>query len=291
MADRANDVIVVFGGTGRQGGAVARELLRRGRPVRAVVRDPRSESARALAGAGADTVRGDMEDPATLDAALRGAYGVYSVQTFTGPDGTEGETRQGRAVADAAARAGVSHFLYGSVGGSDRGSGVPHFESKGRVERHIEALGLPATILRPAYFMDNFAGAGPVWRDGEPVLTMALDPSVPLQMIAARDIGVFAADAFDDPGGHLDRRIEIAGDELTGPGIAEVFAGAVGRPVRFESRPVEELRAEDEEMALMFDWFNRHGYAADLPALRAQHPELTTLADWVAGNWTAPDGA
>ncbi|WP_052849238.1 NmrA/HSCARG family protein [Streptomyces avicenniae] len=283
------DVVVVFGGTGRQGGAVARELLRRGRTVRAVVRDPSSDGARSLAGAGAELATGDMDDAASLDAALRGAYGVYSVQTFTGPDGPEGEVRQGGLVAEAAARAGVSQFVYGSVGGAERGSGVAHFESKGRVERRIEALGLPATILRPVFFMENFQGPlGPARRDGALVLALPLRPTTALQMIAVADVGVLAADAFDDPAGHLDRRIEIAGDELTGPRMAEVFAEVAGEPVRWETTPVEDVRARDEESATMFTWFDTRGYAADLPALRAQRPELRTLAVWARDNWAPP---
>ncbi|MFD7917775.1 NmrA/HSCARG family protein [Streptomyces sp. NPDC059740] len=287
------DVIVVFGGTGQQGGAVARELLRRGRTVRAVVRDPESEKARALAEAGAELARGDMEDAASLDEALRGAYGVYSVQPFAGPDGLEGEVRQGRAVADAAARAATPHFVYSSVGGAERDSKVPHFESKRKVEQHIEELGLPATVLRPTFFMSNFRGMGPVpVHEGaeELVLTLAMEPGVPLQMIAVEDIGVFAADAFEDPDRHLGRRVELAGDELTGAQMAEIFSEIAGRPVRFASQPLAELRAGSEEMALMFDWFNKHGYRADIPALKEAHPELITLEAWLRRNWSGPRG-
>lgn len=276
----ADDVIVVLGGTGRQGGAVARELLRRGHPVRAVVRDP--AKARPLAAAGAELVRGDLDDPASLDAALTGAHGVFSVQTFTGPDGLAGEVRQGRAVADAAARAGVRHLVYASVAGAERDSGIPHFESKYEVERHIAELGLPATILRPVFFLDNFAGMGPQPADGGgQVLTLALPPDVPLQMIASRDIGVFAADAFEQPETSLGSAVEIAGDELTPTRIAEVFTEVTGEPTTFRSQPVEELRAYSAEMATMFAWFAAAGFRADLPALRRLHPDLTTLADWL----------
>jgi uncharacterized protein YbjT (DUF2867 family) len=142
-------IVLVTGATGRQGGATARELSSRGWTVHALVRDPDKPEAQALRRHGVTLVRGDMEDPAGLDAALRGVYGVYSVQTFTGPDGLTGEVRQGKAVAEAAARAGVTHFVYGSVDGSDRSSGVAHFETKGEVEKRIAALGLPATVLRP----------------------------------------------------------------------------------------------------------------------------------------------
>lgn len=276
----ADDAIVVLGGTGRQGGAVARELLRRGHPVRAVVRDP--AKARPLAAAGAELVRGDLDDPVSLDAALTGAYGVFSVQTFTGPDGLAGEVRQGRAVADAAARAGVRHLVYSSVAGAERDSGIPHFESKYEVERHIAELGLPATILRPVFFLDNFAEMGPQPADGGgQVLTLALPPDVPLQMIASRDIGAFAADAFEQPETYLGSAVEIAGDELTPTRIAEVFTEVTGEPTTFRSQPVEELRAYSAEMATMFAWFAAAGFRADLPALRRLRPDLTTLADWL----------
>ncbi|HEY3504032.1 MAG TPA: NmrA/HSCARG family protein [Actinocatenispora sp.] len=277
--------IAVFGGTGQQGGAVARELLRRGHPVRAVVRDV--AKAAPLAGAGAELVVGDMDDAASLDAALAGAYGVFSVQTFIGPDGLAGETRQGVAVADAAARAGVRHLVYSSVGGADRDSGVGHFESKAAVERHITALGVPATILRPPFFMDNFAGMGPV--DG--VLTLPLRADTVLQMIATADIGLFVADAFDRPDEYLGRQLDIAGDALTGPAMARVFAEATGVPTTFRSQPIAEVRAHSEEMATMFDWFDRVGFRADLPALRRDHPDLTTLADWAATHATASSNA
>ncbi|MEU6056483.1 NmrA/HSCARG family protein [Streptomyces xanthochromogenes] len=288
MATSQEAVIVVFGGTGRQGGAVARELLRRGRKVRAVVRNIESDGARALADQGAVLVKGDMEDPQSLDAALQGAHGVYSVQTFEGPDGSVGEIRQGKAVADAAQRAGIKHFVYGSVGGAERSSGVEHFESKGEIERHIAGLGLPATVLRPTMFLSNFSGMGPALVDDELVLTVALDADTVLQMIAVEDIGVFAADAFEDPEHFIGRQIEIAGDALTGPQMAEVFARVSGIPTRFQSLPIEEIRKFSEEAAVMFDWFNKKGYIADLPALRATHPDLITLETWVRKNWTAP---
>ena len=273
--------IMVIGATGRQGGSVARELLGRGWEVHALVRDPQAPAARKLADHGAVLVRGDLDDTASLQAALRGAHGVFSVQTFTTPEGVTGEERQGRSVADVAARERVAHVVYSSVGGAERRSGVPHFESKAAIERHIEALGLPATILRPTMFIDNFASFGPTLVDGELVLSLGLAPETVLQMIATRDIAVFAADAFDDSRHWIGRQVEIAGDALTGPQMAEAFAEAAGLPGRFQELPNEQLRAANQELAAMFDWFNREGYRADLAALRERHPDLTTLRSWL----------
>lgn len=282
--------VLVLGATGTQGGAVARELLRRGWAVRALTRDPQSPGARALAGRGAEVIRGDLDDPGSIGSAFRGGvHGVYSVQAFSGPDGVAGEERQGRAVADAAVRAEVAHFVYGSVGGAERDSGVPHFDSKGRIETYIGALGLPATVLRPAMFMSNFTVIGPARSGDGLVLTLALKPGAVLQMIAPEDIGVFAADAFDYPDEYLGRQLEIAGDALTGPEMAAVFERVSGIPVRFQEQDLGELRSFGSETAAMFGWFNDEGFRADIASLRAAHPGLMTLADWARREWKAPE--
>ncbi|MFF7335766.1 NmrA/HSCARG family protein [Streptomyces sp. NPDC008163] len=283
-----NRVILVTGATGKQGGAAARALLDSGWDVRALVRDPDKPAALALKDAGAVLIRGDLDDAASLDAALAGAYGVFSVQTFAGPDGFDGEIRQGKAVADAAARAGVAHFVYSSVDGADRAGDVRHFASKGEIEQHIEALGLPATILRPTFFISNFEGLGPR-RDGDDLtLTLALDPHTRLQMVSPDDIGALAAAAFAAPADYLGRIVEMAGDALTGPQIAEVFARAAGHPVRFAPMPVGQLRAHSEEMGAMFAWFNEVGFRAEADDLRRALPAPVTLESWVAEHWSVP---
>ncbi|WP_435238856.1 NmrA/HSCARG family protein [Streptomyces sp. YPW6] len=282
------ETIMVLGGTGRQGGAVARELLRRGHAVRALVRDPAKEEARALAEAGAVLVRGDLDDEASLAAAMDGVHGVFSVQTFRGPGGCEAEERQGRAVADAAVRAGVKHFVYSSVGGADRDTRVPHFESKLRIEEYLKSLDLPLTVLRPVMFHDILLDIAPRRVQDELVLAMWLDPGTSVQLIATSDIGVFAADAFEDPEGWLGRTVEIAGDDLTGPQMAAAFEAVSGIPTRFQQLPIEPLRASREDLANMFDWFERDGYRADLSALRGRRPDLVSLESWLAENWTAP---
>ena len=283
--------ILVLGATGRQGGAVARELLRRGHRVHALVRDAAKDQARALEQAGAVLVRGDMDDAASLAAAMDGVHGVFSVQTFRGPGGVEAEERQARAVADAAVRAGVRHFVYSSVGGADRDTRVPHFESKHRTEQYLATLDLPTTVLRPVMFHDILLDIAPRPAGDGLVLAMWLDPHVPVQLIATADIGVFAADAFEDADAWLGRTVEIAGDCLTGPQMAAAFEAACGIPTRYQQLPIEPLRNARPDLANMFDWFERDGYRADLDELRRTRPGLITLQSWLAENWTAPVAA
>jgi uncharacterized protein YbjT (DUF2867 family) len=275
--------ILVTGATGKQGGAVVRHLLAAGYPVRALTRDPDGPAAGDLRERGVEVLGGDLADPAAVRRALADVYGLFSVQTFGMTlAGTYEETRQGVALAEAAAAAGVRHVVHSSVGGVDRDSGIPHFENKLPVERHFTALGVPTTFLRPVFFMENFDlfFARSV-ADG--VVALPLDPDRAVQMIAVDDIGALAAAAFQRPGEFLGQAIEIAGDEVTMTGIARALTDHLGHPVTY--RQVPDMYAGpgffDSEFRVMFDWYATAGYAADIPAVRKLLPGLRTLPDWL----------
>ena len=152
IEQNAERLVLVTGATGRQGGAVARNLLGRGFRVRALTRDPQKPSARSLAEHGVEIVRGDLDDRSSVDLALDSVYGVFSVQNPI-EAGMEGEIRQGKTLADAAKAAGLKHFVYSSMGSAHRVTGIPTFESKWEVEEHIRGTGLPYTVLRPVFFI------------------------------------------------------------------------------------------------------------------------------------------
>src|SRR6266404_1995559 len=142
-------VVVVTGATGNQGGAVVKNLLERGHEVRAVTRNTDSVKARELAKAGATLVRASLEDTAVLTKALEGATSLFTMTTPL-EAGLHAETRQGISAADAAKAAGV-HLVFTSVGSANRQTGVPHFDSKYEVEKHIATIGVRATVLAPVY--------------------------------------------------------------------------------------------------------------------------------------------
>jgi uncharacterized protein YbjT (DUF2867 family) len=294
MADRAGPVLVI-GATGQQGGAAARALLERGRAVRALVRDESKPAARRLRDAGASLVIGDLDDPGSVRAAMSSVSGVFLALTMmTGPrvtlDGVAAEVRRGQAVAGLASEAGVPHLVYSSISSAGDHTGIPHVESKARIEERIGELGLPATILRPVSFMDNFASLNrPVLDDGELVVGLPLRPQTRLPLVATRDIGVFAALAFGDPQRYTGRRIQVAGDCLAGPQIAAVFGRVCGRPARFRPVPIGQVREFDEQVARMFEWMDsRPSGEPDLAALRADHPGLMTLEAWLRATGRPP---
>lgn len=274
--------ILVAGATGKQGGAVARHLLLEGWPVRAMTRNPDSPQAEALAARGAQIVQADMDDPASLPPVLKGAYGVFSVQNFW-QVGYEREVAEGKALAEAANRADVSHFIYSSVGGAERKTGVSHFESKWQIEQHLADLGLPHTIVRPVFFMDNFLAMRSSIKQGK--IEMALREDTKLQMIAVDDIGAFVTMAFDDPERWLYSATELAGDELTIPQVARRLSAITDREVRYVEIPMEQALQENKEQAEMWQWFNDYGYEADIAWLREQYPPLRNFDQWVEQYW------
>ncbi len=282
MTDPGRTVLVT-GATGRQGGAVIRHMLPKGWKLRALTRNPQSHAAQSLARQGVELVQGDLEDAASIAGAATGVYGIYSVQDFWAV-GAKREVQQGKNIADAAKKAGVKHFVYSSVGGAERNTGIPHWESKWEVEKHIRSLGLPATVIRPATFMETY------YIDQVEIgllkgkLADPIRADKPYQTIATDDIGAFVALAFERPTEFIGKELEIAGSELTNPEAAKVFSRVLGKPVKFQKLPLPLVRLIlGKEFYTMFRWFNEAGYKADIPSLRKKYPEvhLQTLEEWL----------
>jgi uncharacterized protein YbjT (DUF2867 family) len=280
--------VLVTGATGKQGGVVAKALLARGHRVVALTRSPDNPAAVALGASGATIVRGDFEDAQALKAALRGVDTAFVMGT---PFGTspQDEVRQGLAMIDAAKAADVGHVIYSSVASAHRNTGIPHFDSKFEVERHLRGVATGWTISAPVAFMDFL---NLLFRDGLRAgeLRMAVPPSRPVQYIAVEDIGTFVATLVERREQVFGRRIEIAGDEETGERVADALSRASGRDIRYVSFPPDALRTYSDDLARMFEWFDAVGYSVDRAALRREFPELSwhSVADWARKqDWAA----
>jgi len=283
MGDIQGGMVLVTGATGQQGGALANLLLKQGYRVRAITRNAGSPRARALSEQGAELFTADAEDPGLIEKAAAGADALFAMATpFEG--GVEAETRQGINIVSAAAAAGVRHVVYSSVAGADQATGIPHFESKFLVEQRLRTLGIPFTIIAPVFFMENLVAPWNIGALASGIYPMALPAGRTLQQIAVADVAGFAAEVMAHPAEFAGQRIDIASDERTGTEAAAVLGRASGREMRYREIPLEQVRAGNEDLALMFDWINRVGYHADIAGLRARYPKVGwhSLEAWSA---------
>ena len=275
-------LILVSGATGRQGGAAARELLSRGYRVRGLTRNPESERAQQLARLGVEMVKGDFNDINSLNKATQGVYGVFSVQDFW-EHGKQAEITQGINFADAAKQAEVTHFVYSSVASADKNTGIPHFDSKYEIEKHIQSIQLPYTIIRPVSFMENWEYSRADIENG--VIYGPQSAETLHQHISVKDIGRFAAEAFDNPDDWLGISLDIAGDEYTQREIAGLFSQVTGKDVKYVRTPWDEFEQQQgPEMTIMEKWFEDVGYSVDVDTLRSQYPWLGSLEQYLKEN-------
>jgi uncharacterized protein YbjT (DUF2867 family) len=262
--------VVVTGSTGKQGGAVARGLLERGHKVRAVTRDQNSRQAKLLANAGATLVATSPEDTAAIMKALEGASSLFAMTVPSG--GTDAETRQGIAAADAAKAAGV-HLVFTSVGSANRQTGIPHFDSKYEVEKHIAKIGVRATILAPVSFMENLYFVKEKLAKG--IYATALPSTRVLAQVAVADIGAVAVRVLEDAGRFTGKRFDLASDELTGNDALAILSRVTGRPFSYYQVPFDVIRLRmGEDAVKMYEWFDRVGFAVDRAALQREFPDI-----------------
>lgn len=300
-----NRIILVVGATGRQGGAVARQLLKEGWTVRALTRRPNSVAAIAIKNLGANLFQGDLSDPSSLMLAMDGVYGVFGMTEFW-EHGYTKEIEHGLNLIKAAQASGVEHIVFSSVGGIDRteGLGIRHFDSKRVIEQYLKNTAIRHSILRPVTFFENFISNRyrKTIRNGS--FKFAIKPNKRFQMLAMHDLAIFAAQAFAGSPYFENQAVELASQCLTMKEFSIALGEAAGVSVRYKllSRPMLWLLSGYVEITRqggyyktgwallrMFNWMNKTdtgGWDADLHSLRNQHSELMSAETWAATiNW------
>jgi uncharacterized protein YbjT (DUF2867 family) len=269
--------ILVTGATGQQGGSLARLLLQKKHKVYALTRNAQSSSAQDLRNRGANIMKGDLDDSDSLEHAVKDVESVFLMGTPF-EDGTEGEIRRGKLMADIAEENGIDHLVYSSVANADKNTGIPHFESKYKVEQHIKNLGIPHTIIGPTFFMENLLGPG--LEQGQ--LALPLSPSTTLQQSALEDIAEFSALVLERRKPFLGKRTDIASDEVTGEQATNILSNMLGYTVRYVPVPLEQIYQGNEDMARMYKWYEKVGTGIDISALHQEYPEVKwlTFRDW-----------
>ncbi len=275
--------ILVIGATGHQGGGLVGHLLAsKGWHVRGFTRSPESDKAQALAVRGVEIVAGDLDDDASLMAAMQDAYGVFSVQGQAAEDDPMHEARQGIRVASVAKRLGVRHLVYtSSCGAKEPNRGVSYWDAKRAIADHIRSVGIPYTIFRPVSFMENYVADSTGIAAG--TIRGMLTPDKALQVISGHDIGAFAAAAFSQPERYQDQEIDIAAQTLTMNDIAAALGRVAGHEVVYRQIPQHEWsRVSVPSGIAMTSWYQDYGYDEDIPALKAKWDiPLLAFEEWL----------
>ena len=287
--------ILVIGATGTQGGAVTERLLKQGQRVRALTREPQSLQIQAMRWCNLEVAVGDLDTPETIRRAMDGVTGVFSMQS-PGPD----EVVHSRIVVEAAGSAGVRQLVHSSVSGTGFHKTMPgwaegrwnhaYWDGKWEAEQAAMDSGLPwITVLKPAFMMENFAlpKATTMFPDlAEGQILTAVTPQTRIPMIAAADIGAFAAHAFADPERYSGKSIDLAGDCPTLPEVAEILSKVTGNVVTARTLTRDQLIARGQfgGWVDMQIWFNEIGYPASPKTSGEYGVPLTDFSAWAYSN-------
>jgi uncharacterized protein YbjT (DUF2867 family) len=307
MADR---LIAVVGATGMQGGSVCRAILDdrgAGFSCRAITRDPGKENARALAARGAEVVKADLDDRASLERAFAGAHGAFCVTNFWEHLSGVKETAQAKNLADAARAAAVKHVIWSTLEDTralmmpsdtrmpmlQQNYRVPHFDAKAEADKFFS--GLPVTYLVTSFYWDNlymFGMAPKKGEDGKYSWTFPMGSSR-LAGIAAEDIGKVAYGIFKAGPQYIGKRVGIAGEFLTIDEMGRTLSKRLGiGAVEYNDVDPGVYRTFGfpgaDEMGNMFqiyrDFEKEVVGARSVEAARSLNPALQSFDQWVEAN-------
>jgi uncharacterized protein YbjT (DUF2867 family) len=281
-------ITAVAGSLGDQGGAVARAVRRTGGAVVALSRNPESPAAEELHELGVDVRHDDLDDADTVTRQLAPARRLFGALTPFDEGGLEAEQRQVRNLAEAAEHAGLERVIYSAVGDPEEDRDVSAQAIWG-IERLIQQAGLPLTLVRPAFFMENLDEFALRW-DGEEgvrtssreVLTLSLPlrESTTVQWIAVDDVGELVRLAFSRPDAFGPGPVQLAADELTLGEALRLIGDVLDVPVRYHQISLDEVH--DRHAHGMYRWFRSYAhYHADVEGLRRLSPELRTFRQWL----------
>ena len=289
-------LVTVFGATGSQGKSVVSALLQNGFKVRAVTRNPDGEKAKALKTTGAGVVKGDLNDAASIAAAVQGAYGVFLVTDYWGLFRQNQETAfdieiaQGKTVADACKKAGVKHVIFSGLDPVQDAIGkfCPHLESKAIVEKYLDEIGVPNTSIRYPFYFDNFLDRTPPQKQDNGTFVITLPMDGPMYAISVDDGGPVIVAIFNNPGEYIGKKIGISGDKLTIHEYAAIMSKVSGKTVKYNQVPTEVFAKFPfpgaDDLAIMFEFFNSGKIQRDIDLTCYLNPKTLNFEQWATVN-------
>ena len=283
-------LIIVFGATGKQGGAVARALLDKGFKVLGVTRNPDSDKAQALKQLGAEVRKGNLDDQASVDAVVEGAYGVFLVTNYWEYTSVDREMAQAKTVAAACKKFGVQHLVFSGLDPVKEvtGKDCPHFDSKAAIERFLDESGIPNTSVRYAAFFENFLEPFLVQKqdDGTALWTVCMQG--PMDGISVEEAGPVVASVFANREEFLGKKIGLSSDKIPPEQYMDIMSKVLGKTFKYQYVPVEVYEKfpfpNADDLAAMWDFFERGNPDRDIALTRRLNPKARDFETWVREN-------
>lgn len=278
--------IFITGITGNQGSAVTRHLLDQGHVVIGLTRDANSEKAQQLKSQGVIIVEGNLNDPTRFQSEIKKSDALFFVQALQGKNS---EIQQGKQFIESITAFGINHLVYASVLGADLNTGIPHFDSKYEIEKHIKSSNVKYTILRPASFYENhlFPQVANGIKKGKYV--SPLNQTCKQQMIGVDDIGKIAAQVISNPKEYSGKTLSIATDEYQIGDLPQLFSEAMNKPVKYKKLPGIIVRlAMGNDLYKMFKYMNQNDFcvANNIQDIRKEFRISGDFKNWVNQNFT-----
>lgn len=274
--------IFVTGATGNQGGAVTTSLIKIGFKVKALTRKPDSVKAQNLQKPNVELIKGDLNDVKSFRHHLKDIDGIFSVQSFE--NGVDQEIKQGMDLANLAKEFGINHFLYSSIAGADLNTGIPHFDSKYKIENHIRQIGLPFTIIRANSLFENFLIPQLRSRIMKGKLASPINKNTTQQFISAIDIGKISADIFLNKEKYIGKTMTIGSEEMDMQQVAATFSEVLDKEISYQKFPMLIARlVMGKDLYKMFQWINENDaiFMKDLELFKKDNPNLLSLSQWI----------
>ena len=282
-------LITVFGSTGKQGGPVARALLDRGFKVRGVTRNPDSDKALALKKLGVEVKKGDLDDQASVDAVVEGAYGVFLVTNWE-YSSAEREKAQAHTVAASCKTFGVQHLVFSGLDPvkETTGKDCPFFDSKAAIEKHLDENGIPNTSVRyPGYF-ENFLEPFIVQKQDDGTFVWTACMQGPMDGISVEDAGPAVASVFAYREEFLDKKIGLSAGKIKPEQYMAILSKELGKTFKCQYIPLEVFEKLPfpgaAYMAAMYDFYERGNPDRDIELTKRLNPKARDFETWVHDN-------
>lgn len=274
--------VFIAGVTGKQGGAVARNLMNSEMEIIGLTRKKESAKAIELQKSGVLIIEGDLDKPDLFGNNLEGIDVFFLVQAFE--QGAKSEIEQAKKIIDLACDKGVKHIVYSSVMGADLNTGIPHFDSKHVIEKYILQKAIDYTILRPASFNENYLNPEVLKRLKKGKLVLPLNKNVIQQLISTEDVGKIASQVISNVSKYKNKIISLATDEKSVLEQAKSFSEGLNMDVTYQKLPgIFTLLFMGKDLYKMFGYMNKNNFVVvdNIDEIKKEFHGLGDLDQWI----------